>query len=114
LIPPVGEPVPVGGPVALEEAAPVGEAVQVVEADPVAEVVAGGGAAQLGGTVPVGVDTVAEGVGVATVGEGVGEDAVGERVGGGVVGGGAAVVSPWFVGGEDCPTTAAASLGLFF
>lgn len=112
---PGGEPVPVGEPVALGEAVPVDEAAQVGEAVP------GGEAVQVGEGVPADGDTVTEGVGVVAVGEGVvapvGERvvvSVGEGVTEGAVGEGVVVASPWIDGGDDCPRTAATSLGPCF
>jgi hypothetical protein len=120
---PVVEPVPVDEPVALEEAVPADEAVQAGEAVPADEAVQAGEAVPVDGetgTEGVGVVSVGEGVGVVSVGEGVGVVSVGEglgvvSVGEGLgvvsVGEGVGVVSPWIDGGDDCPTTAAASLG---
>jgi hypothetical protein len=127
LIPPVGEPVPVGEAVPLGETVSADEAGQAGEAVPVDEAVPSGEAVQVGEAVPmgdemvgegvgvvsvaegVGVVSVAEGVGVVLVAEGVGVVSVAEGVAGGAVGEG--VVSPWIDGGDDCPTTAATSLG---
>jgi hypothetical protein len=114
LIPPVGEPVPGGEPVPVGEPVALGEAVPADEAVQDGETVTADEAVQAGEAVPVDGETGTEGVGVVSVGEGVGVVSVGEGVGVVSVGEGVGVVSPWIDGGDDCPTTAAASLGPCF
>ena len=106
---PVGELVPVGEPVPVGELVPVGEAVHVDVTVPVAESVQAGVAVPVDESVAVG-DVVVVGeagsVEVETLTEGDGREAVGEGVGGEEMS-----APPWVDGDDDCPTTAAISLG---
>jgi hypothetical protein len=98
----VGEPVPGGEPVAVGVPVAVGEAVPADEAAQAGEAIPDGEVAQVGEAVPVAGETGTEGVGALSVGEGVGAVSVGEGV---------VVVAPWIDCGDDCPRTAATSLG---
>jgi len=104
---PVGELVPLGEPVPAGGLVPVGEAAHVGAAVPVAEPVQAGVAVPVGAPVAVGaVVAVGEPGSVEALTEGDGTGAVGWVVGGEVVS-----APPWVDGDDDCPTTAAISLG---